>query len=384
MKIAYIADVIYPFTKGGSEKRIYEISKILAQRGHEPHIFGIKWWEGESTFERDGIVYHGISRSPSSLFTKSRRSVKEAIFFSSHVPHILLKEQFDIVHCLQSPLLHMFLAKGLSSIRKYALVLEWYEVWSDYWSDYMGVLGIIGKTVEQNLIKIIRNDKIITISEYTKKQLVSLGAIKSNITVIPNGIDYSVIQKVSPSTDNLDVIFVGRLIKAKNADILVRTIPFLKEYNPEIKIGIVGDGPERANIEQLSKTLGVVDNVTFYGHIHDFSEMISLVKGSKSFVYPAAPEGGGSLSMFEANACGVPTIAIKNGPLGTSLEVIRDGFNGLLVEETSPKSIANKIIELLSNEQLRFEIGLNAKGFSKQFDWVEIANQVEKFYFALD
>ena len=365
MKIAYIADVIYPFTKGGSEKRIFEVSKILAQRGHEPHLFGIKWWEGPSTFERDGVFYHGISRPPSSLFTKSRRSVKEALYFSSHVPRILLKEHFDIVHCLQSPLLHMYLAKGLSGIRKYALVLKWYEVWSDYWTDYMGVLGLIGKTVEQNLIKITRNDKIITISEYTKKRLVSFGAAESNITVIPNGIDYSVIQKVSPSKDNLDVIFVGRLIKAKNADILIRTIPLLKEYYPEIKVGIVGDGPERANIEQLSKTLGVGKNVTFYGRIHDFSEMISLVKGSKSFVYPAAPEGGGSLSMFEANACGVPTIAIKSGPLGTSMEVIRDGFNGLLVEETSPKSIANKIIELLSNEQLKVRNRFERKRFFK-------------------
>lgn len=384
MKIAYIADVIYPFTKGGSEKRIFEVSKILAQRGHEPHVFGIKWWAGESTFERDGVVYHGISRPPSSLFTKSRRSIKEALYFSSHVPHILLKEHFDIVHCLQSPLLHMYFAKGLSHIRKYALVLEWYEVWADYWSDYIGILGMIGKIVEQNLIKVTRDDKIITISEYTKKRLVSLGAVESNIAVIPNGIDYSLIQKVSPSKDNLDVIFVGRLIKAKNADILIRTIPLLKEYYPEIKVGIVGDGPERASIEQLAKTLCVGKNVTFYGRIHDFPEMISLVKGSKSFVYPAAPEGGGSLSMFEANACGVPTIAIKSGPLGTSAEVIRDGFNGLLVEEASPKSIANKIIELLSNEQLKYVMGVNAKGFSKQFDWAEIVNQVEKFYFALD
>lgn len=383
MKIAYVADVIYPFTKGGSERRVFEISKILAQKGHEPHVFGIKWWAGKKTFQKDGVVFHGISRRPLSLFNKSSRSIKEALFFSSNLPSHLLKESFDVVHCLQSPLLHIYFAKGCSSLKRNHLFVEWYEVWADYWRNYLGSLGTLGELVEKNIINLTKNDNYITISEYTKKRLATLGVSEQNITVIPNGVDYALIQGVLPSKDHLDVIFVGRLIKAKKVDALIRAIPLLKENYPDIKIGIVGDGPERANIEQLAKMLSAEENVIFYGRVSSFEDMISLVKGSKSFVYPAAPEGGGSLSMFEANACGVPTIAVKDGALGTSTEIIKDNFNGLLIAEVSPKTIASKIIELLSNERFRKKMGFNAKAFSKQFDWPEIAKKVERSYVAV-
>ena len=46
MKLAYIYDAVYPWIKGGAEKRIYEISKRLAEQGHEVHWYGLKWWDG--------------------------------------------------------------------------------------------------------------------------------------------------------------------------------------------------------------------------------------------------------------------------------------------------------------------------------------------------
>lgn len=383
MKIAYVADVMYPFTKGGSEKRVFEISRLLAQKGHDIHVFGIKWWKGESTFEKDGVVFHGISRAPSSLFANSRRSIKEALYFSSHLPFHLLNGQFDIVHCLQSPIFHIYMSKLFSGINKYRVIVEWYEVWADYWYNYIGSLGIIGKIVEQNIINLTRKDKIVTISEYTKKRLISLGALEENVTIIPNGVDYSEIQKVPVSQENLDVIFVGRFVKTHKVDVLVRAIPFLKKNFPDVKIGLVGDGPERVHLKRLVKKLGVENNVRFYGVVDSFLEVISFIKGSKVFVYPAAPEGGGSLSMIEANACGLPTIAVKDGPLGTATEVITENFNGLLIEELTLKNIATKISELLANKQLRNKMAENAKIFSKQFDWPEIVKLVEKFYLTL-
>jgi glycosyltransferase involved in cell wall biosynthesis len=383
MKVAYVADVMYPYTRGGSEKRVFEISRLLAKKGHEVHVFGIKWWNGESTFEKDDVVFHGISRAPSSLFANSRRSITEALYFSSHLPSYLLNQQFDVVHCLQSPVFHIYMSKLLSCINKYRVIVEWYEVWADYWYEYIGRLGLIGKLVEKNVMNLTRHDKIITISEYTKKRLVSLGSLEENITIIPNGVDYSEIQKVPVSQENLDVIFVGRFIKAKNVDVLVRAIPFLKKNFPDVTIGLVGDGPEKVQLKKLVKKLGAENNVRFYGSVDSFLDVISFIKGSKMFVYPAAPEGGGSLSMIEANASGIPTIAAKDGPLGTATEVIIDKFNGLLVEELTPKNVADKIGELLADEQMRDKMAKNAKRYSKQFDWPEIAKSVETFYMTL-
>ena len=61
MKIAYISDVVYPFVKGGAEKRIYEMGKRLAAH-HEVHIFGMKWWKGEKDIDMDGMTLHGICK----------------------------------------------------------------------------------------------------------------------------------------------------------------------------------------------------------------------------------------------------------------------------------------------------------------------------------
>ena len=58
MKIAFIYDAVY-LAKGGAEKRIYEISRRLADK-HEVHWFGIRWWEGRETIEHDGIILHGV------------------------------------------------------------------------------------------------------------------------------------------------------------------------------------------------------------------------------------------------------------------------------------------------------------------------------------
>ena len=64
MKIAYIYDTIYPYTFGGVEKRIWELSTRLAQRGHEVHIFGPKFWTGSRIIQKEGIYLHGVCKAP--------------------------------------------------------------------------------------------------------------------------------------------------------------------------------------------------------------------------------------------------------------------------------------------------------------------------------
>ena len=59
MKIAFVYDAVYPWIKGGAEKRIYEIGKRLADK-HEVHWYGIRWWDGKETIEHDGIILHGV------------------------------------------------------------------------------------------------------------------------------------------------------------------------------------------------------------------------------------------------------------------------------------------------------------------------------------
>jgi hypothetical protein len=78
VKIAYIYDNVYPYCIGGVEKRIWEISKCLINRGHEVHFFCMKYWDGEEVIRKEGIWYHGVCPMMP-LFRNDRRSIKQAI-----------------------------------------------------------------------------------------------------------------------------------------------------------------------------------------------------------------------------------------------------------------------------------------------------------------
>lgn len=84
MKIAYVHDVIYPYVKGGAERRVWEVSRRLAGRGHEVHIFGMKHWQGDDLVERDGVFLHGVC-PPGSLYVGGRRSISAAVRFSARL-----------------------------------------------------------------------------------------------------------------------------------------------------------------------------------------------------------------------------------------------------------------------------------------------------------
>ena len=133
MKIAYVHDVIYPHVKGGAEKRVWEISRRLADRGHEVHIFGMKYWDGEAVIERDGVHLHGVC-DPGNLYVDGRRSIKTAIRFSSKLLSSF-KGDFDVVDAQQFPYLPCFSAKLFCTLKRTLLVITWHEVWGDYWDE---------------------------------------------------------------------------------------------------------------------------------------------------------------------------------------------------------------------------------------------------------
>ena len=140
MKIAYVnlslekkalpkklfCDMVYPWIKGGAEKRIYEIFKRLVERGHEVHLLeafliklflkvcGIKWWNGNGTIEQNGVYLHGVCE-PRDLYVEGGRSIKKALYFAWKLLFPLLKEDFDIVDCQEFPYFPCFSIKSLTN-----------------------------------------------------------------------------------------------------------------------------------------------------------------------------------------------------------------------------------------------------------------------------
>ena len=370
MKIAYVYDAVYPWIKGGGEKRIHEISKRLVECGHEVHWFGIKWWEGESTIQQNGVYLHGVCE-PRELYVGGRRSIKESLYFTEKLLIPLIREDFDVIDCQAFPYLPAFSAKICSSLKRTPLVITWHEVWDDYWYEYLGKRGICGKWVER--MTTLLTDEMVAVSERTKKDLERVG-VRKRIKVIPNGIDFRSIESIDASDEEIDIIFAGRLIKDKNVDVLIGAVEQVKVQIPDVRCMIIGDGPEKGRLENLAKDLELEDNINFMGFLEDYTEVISYMKSSRVFVLPSTREGFGIVAL-EANACGLPVITVSHKRNATC-DLITNGVNGFICELTV-ESIAERIfMGLAEKERMARRCIENAS----RYDWNKIANLTEATY----
>ena len=377
MKIAYVTDVMSPFTKGGSEKRIWEIAKRLAKE-NDVHIYTFSSANSLNESKHmtlEGVNFHFLGRVESLYDNKERRSLKTTFLFSTNVLSKLLHQNFDIIDCNQSPLLHIFPSR-IASLCRCPLVVTWHEVWGDYWYKYLGKnLGLIGKTVENIIARVPSG--IIAVSSKTKDRLFSMYGRSNKVYLVHNGVDLEEIKNSKPSKDKYDIVFVGRLAKSKKVDVLIKSTALLLKDIPHLKCAIIGDGPQRENLERLTIKLGVQDAVKFFGRLKNDFDVISILKSSKLFISCSVLEGFG-IVLMEANACGLPVIAIKH-PNNAASELIRDGKNGFLVN-LSPYEISQKALLLLRNEEMRLSLGGYGAEFSKEFDWSKVSERTFKIY----
>ena len=371
MKIAYVYDRIYPYLKGGAEKRILEISEQLAERGHEVHLFGMKFWDGEDVFIKNGVFLHGVCE-PMEMYVNGRRSIKEAIYFAYKVLSPMMKEDFDVINVSEFPYFSCFSAKIVSSLKRTPLVIIWHEVWDSYWYEYLGKYkGFIGRTIERLTIRL--PDKVLAISNMVRKDLIDIGVDARKIDVIYRGVNI----KTHEIEEGSDIIYVGRLNEHKNVDYIVRAINLITKEIPDVRCFIIGDGPEREKLEKEVKKLNLHANIKFLGLLNTSDEVFAYLKSSKVFLFPSTREGFGSV-IIEANACGLPVIGIKHEN-NASEELITHGKNGFLVE-LSEKDVYEKTIKLLKNENLRKEMSKYCLESVKKYDWDKIINEIERVY----
>src|SRR4030042_440356 len=316
MRIAYVYDAIYPYIMGGAQKRIWELGKRLAQRGHEVTIFGMKNWEGE-----------------------------------------------DIIYAVNFPYFPCFSAKFHSITRRSRLIITWHEVWGNYWFEYLGRKGILGKAVEKLTTRL--SHKAIAVSKRTEGDLKRLGG--KHLELIPDGADLSKIESIRPSGKDSDIIFAGRLIKEKNVALLIKAVNLVKKQLPDINCLIIGDGPEEKNLKGLVQDLSLEENVHFKGRVGDDIEVFSYMKSSKVFVLPSVREGFGIVAV-EANACGLPVITVRH-PQNAACDLITDGENGFICE-VSEADITDKILMAMDSKNNWEE---KCQESAQRYDWDVIA-----------
>jgi glycosyltransferase involved in cell wall biosynthesis len=374
MKIALVYDAIYPYIKGGGEKRFYEIAKRLSKKGHQMHLYGMKLWEGGNVIKQNEIYLHGICEAKKLYTKEGRRSILQAIYFGFHSMK-LIKEDFDVIDCCGFPYFSLFACKLISIIKKKPLYATWHEVWGkNYWYEYIGWKGYLGYIIEK--LAVLMPDKIISISKHTTHKLKNELNLKKLTYTVPNGIEFDLITKIKPAKEKSDVIFVGRLMSHKNVDILIKSIKLIKEKNPEIKSLIIGDGPEKKNLEALAQKLNLEKNINFLGFLENHDDVYALMKSSKVFVLPSTREGFG-IVVIEANACSIPAITVNHKD-NAARDLIEEGKNGFICQ-LNEEEIAKRIMRILINNSSR-EMQKVCMDSAKKYDWDKIVNRIEDVY----
>jgi len=369
MKIAYLYDCIYPYKIGGIERRVWELSRRLSKRGHEIHLIGMKFWEGNDTIEQEGVFLHGVC-PVGTLYSEGKRTIWPSLSYGYHLLGSLLSEQFDLIDAQQFPYFHCFSAKSISVLKKTPLIITWHEVWGDYWYKYLGPLGWFGKTIEREVSHLSQN--MVAVSSSTASNLQSIG-YKGDITTIPNGIDYSHIDSIPPSAFISDVIFAGRLIREKNVNILINALNILCNQIPSIHVVVVGDGHEKDSLRQLVHDHRLNKYITFTGFLNNPDEVIALMKSSKVFVSPSTREGFGIASL-EAMACGIPVVTVDH-PQNAITELITPETG--IITFSFPITISAAIQTCLQNRS-RFKTPCQTK--AKEYEWEHIVDKIERYY----
>jgi glycosyltransferase involved in cell wall biosynthesis len=367
MRIAYIYDAVYPWIKGGAEKRVYELSRRLAARGHEVHCYGIKWWSGENTITQDGVNIHGIC-SPMNLYSGERRSIREAVWFASKLL-LSFSQKFDVVDCQEFPYIPCFTAKLSTKLKGGELFITWHEIWGDYWRHYLGDAGAVGIRIEKAITRL--SDNNIAVSEMIRRDLETLGV--QNVRVVPNGIDFYRIDQIKASERDSDIIYVGRLAEHKNIKILISAIARVKIDRSDIKTIIIGDGPERENLERQTQQLGLEKNVLFTGFMENYDDAIALMKSSKIFISPSIREGFG-IAALEAKACGLPLVTV-NHRMNAICELINDETGSIC--ELNDEDLAGTISSLLDKKNIMRTKCIES---AKDYDWERMCDLAEETY----
>jgi glycosyltransferase involved in cell wall biosynthesis len=235
---------------------------------------------------------------------------------------------------------------------------------------FNGILSIINELI---VLKSIKNIIICSpaLNDY-------LDFRQNNIHIIPNGFSEKnrhILNSKCLSEFSSDLIYIGGLRKIKGVDVLISSIPLVKELYPHVKLIIAGNGALIDELKCLTNNLSLDGNIQFVGTIYD-DKKYSYIKSSRIVIVPSRYETFG-IVLLEAMACGKPIIASDVGGIPF---VVNDKENGFLFKNEDHEDLAKKIIQLLNNPKLGEEMGANGVERARKFEWNHISNLTMETY----
>jgi N-acetyl-alpha-D-glucosaminyl L-malate synthase BshA len=358
---------------GGAELQMFLLAKFLDKKKFTPILACSsytsldRWCEN---FIKEGIKVLRLN-------VKHKHDPKH--FFE--LRRIIKEEKIDLLHAhVWNPASCRYAFSAASS-RKIPIVTTEHDPFK---------LSLIKNIFKKNSLK--KTKTVVTVSAANQKVLKELyPEFKGKFVVIPNGIDTTwwhsqflrftdldrkkIKEELFLANENsLIIISVAELHERKGLKYLIEAIPEVSAKFPNIKLVIVGEGPERNELEKLVKKLGIENHVTLTGRQ---KEIPKLLKCADIFVLPSRREAFG-LVILEAMITGLPVIASATGGIP---EIITDKKTGILVEPKNSAEISAALIDLIAHPEKRQKLSAaGEKLVHEKFEAKKMAEEYEKIY----
>ena len=380
-KLLMVADVAYPYVKGGAQRRQFEVGRRLVKLGWEVDLLSYQSWEGDKIRDEYGIKYISLGKSPQFYNKKGKRSKTQPIhFFFRILGNLWRIKQYDVIWASQWPMSHILPITMVCHYRGTPLVIDWFEVWDNLWIRYSKSVGWIGLFLEKILLRYTAYfAEIVTDCKVEQEKIRRVSGKSKGVHVFPNGIPREEIGELSESEiRKFDIVCLGRLKNHKGVDLLLKAVAFLREkHDLETSLAVIGDGPERENLTELSEKLKISDQVTFYGLIPSNKEVYAIMKECSVCVVPTIGGGAGNVTLNEAYGCGLPVLGFRC-PEGMDPDLIDHGTTGLWIDPITPEALADGLFSVISDKDALRKMRLAVIEKAKRFDWDLIARDYEQ------
>jgi glycosyltransferase involved in cell wall biosynthesis len=352
--------------------RILHIQKVTAIAGSERHLLTLIPRLDRTRFATTMLVLEEPSRPADGFASEMagagvrvlRQPIRHDVDFTCwrQLRRRLAADRADIVH---THLIHadLYGLSAAATLRPRPVTVSSKHGYDNYerTSAFYQLSGWLNPAV----------DAVVTISDALQQKVAAAEGLPiAKMQTVHYGLDVGPANARHGSADRLRLVTVGRLVPVKGFEYLIRAIAELGPRGHDVSLTIVGDGPERSQLEALALDLGVADRIQFAGWQ---SDVRSFLDSADVFVLPTLGEGFG-LSILEAMGRGLPVISTDTMAIP---EIVIDGQTGRLVSTKDPVALAGAIRELLERPAWRVELG--RAGHARATAMFSVDRMVERF-----
>lgn len=365
-----IGITVFP-TYGGSGIVGSELGRELAARGHSVHFISYALPTRVCPLD-DHVQFHQVDVFDYPLFEFPPYDLALA----SKILEVANEQKLDVLH-MHYAIPHATAAYLAREMYKPTRYLPF--VTTLHGTD-ITLVGSRKSFLPITKFSIAQSDAVTAISQYLADETCRTFGL-GGIEVIPNFINAEEYQRrenealhrqLAPRGEKL-LMHVSNFRPVKRIGDCIHAFAKIKPHLPA-RLVLCGDGPERAGAEKLAQEYGLADDVLFAGQVPNIADYLSV---ADLLLVPSETESFG-LAALEAMACEVPVIATNAGGLP---EVVLDGENGYLVALGDTQTIAERAVEILSDEKKQREMGRRGRAWAvEQFNTERVIPQYERLY----